>query len=484
MPKRSTQATSITTVTTTVPTMFAPQSIRWNITGRTTTPIQLTRRQTAVGLSPDHTHHTPGESRSGTATDSHTANSDTDAATDALTKLEQEPANANAGTIFARRILPILQADNSSSCAECHFSGVELRDYILEDQAQTFASLKATGMINVDNPDESKILRFISRRSEKPNPLIEKVRRQELVAFRSWIRAAVREPELLEATSDVEVGTTLPPEVIRHARRDRLLSSFIDNIWSEMGRCINCHSPERNRNKIGQNGFTKEDVDAISWIVPRDPAGTLRKLVDSGNIDTDDPSESPVLTKPAGLEEHGGGPKFFPGSQTYRNFLAFLTDYAAITNGTYKSPDDLPAPPEELVLLTEQQLRITHIPAAFSGMALQVDLYRWNRRTRKSPEHRWATAFSRVNGERHVWQNLIMVTAPTDSKRADKLRERRLLPAGPYLARIYVDRDRRTEQDATYKLGEREFVAQLKISGEWKPGYEPPKIVEFPRLRD
>ena len=241
---------------------------------------------------------------------------------------------------------------------------------------------------------------------------MDKVREQELVAFRSWIRAAVKEPELLKATSDVEVGTTLPPEVIRHARSDRVLSSFIDNIWSEMGRCINCHSPERNRRKIGRNGMTKEDVDAISWIVPRDPEGTLRKLVDSGNIDTDSPEDSQVLTKPTGLVEHGGGPKFFTGSPTYRNFL---TDFAAIENGKYDSAKDLPAEPKELVRLSEQQLRITEIPGSFAGLPLQVNIYRVDPRTRKPSTDRWATGFSRVNKERRVWQNPIQITAPAGS---------------------------------------------------------------------
>ncbi|MFT5327093.1 MAG: hypothetical protein ACI8P0_004981 [Planctomycetaceae bacterium] len=401
---------------------------------------------------------------------------------EAVDPLSAEFARADAATIFARRILPILKADSSSSCTECHFAGVELRDFILDDQAKTFASLKSTGMIDVDRPDESKILRFIGRKPEQSNPLIAKVRENELVAFRSWIRAAVREPELLKATSDVEVGTSLPPEVIRHARRDRVLSSFIDNIWSEMGRCINCHHPERNRQKIGRNGFTEEDVDAISWIVPNDPAATLRELVDSGNIDTDDPSASPVLAKPAGLEEHGGGPKFFPGSQTYHNFLTFLTDYADVTNRKYKSADDLPLPSEEITLLSEQQLRITDIPAAFSDMPLQVDIYRRIPRTGKWSEHRWATGFSRVNGKKNIWQNPIMVAAPTDSPLAKEFRNRKLLPTGEYRIRILIDRSRKTEKDPTYKLGDAEFVGEVEFNGAWKPGYQPPKVVTFPKL--
>ena len=399
-------------------------------------------------------------------------------------RLAAELADADAATIFSSRILPILKSDSASSCTECHFAGVELRDFILDDQAKTFASLKSTGMIDVDRPDESKILQFIGRKPEKSDPLLEKVRQTELVAFRAWIRAAVREPELLKATSDVEVGTSLPPEVVRHARRDRVLSSFIDNIWSEMGRCINCHNPERNRQKIGRNGFTKEDVDAISWIIPRDPAGTLRELVDSGNIDLDDPAASPVLTKPAGLEEHGGGPKFFPGSPTYRNFVAFLTDYADITNGEYATASDLPDAQEEIALLSEQQLRITDIPAGFSDLPLQVDIYRRIPRTGKWSEHRWATGFSRVNAKRHVWQNPILVTAPADSRLATEFRERKLLPPGEYRIRILIDRDRKTVKAPTYELGEPEFVAEVQISGNWKPGYQPPKVVQFPRARD
>ncbi|MBI1310813.1 hypothetical protein GC176_05855 [bacterium] len=394
-----------------------------------------------------------------------------------------EDVAANASSIFDRRIRPILQSKDPSSCTQCHFAAVELRDYILDNEAQTFASLKANGMIDVEHPDESKILRFIGRKPEKSDALIDRVRHQEYAAFRDWIRVAVREPKLLKASSSVDVGTKLPPEVIRHARRDRVLSSFVDNVWSEIGRCLNCHSPERNRDKIGRNGLTKEDVDGISWIVPRDPAGTLQKLLDGGNIDLEDPAGSPFLTKPAGLSEHKGGPKFFPGSPTYRNWLTFLTDFAAIKNGKYASANDLPQPQRELLLLSEQQLRITNLPDRFSGLALQVDLYVWDATSKQWSADRVATGFSRVNGKQQVWQNPILLTAQADSKQAEKLREHRLLPAGTYLAKFLVDYDRRTEKDPTYALSEKEFVAQVEIRGEWKPGYQPPRIVAFPVSR-
>ena len=385
--------------------------------------------------------------------------------------------------VFNKRILPILQATNPSSCSECHLSGVDLKDYILEDQSKMFASLRAGGLIDVNNPNNSKILQFIGRKPEKASPISEEVRKLELEAFRTWIQAAVRDPELLKAKSDTDVGIKLPVDVVRHARKDRVLSSFVDNIWSQMGRCVNCHSPERNRSKIGRNGFTKEDVDAISWIAPRDPAGTLQNLVDGGNIDSDDPASSLVLTKPAGLEEHGGGPKFQPGGTAYRNFLTFLKDYAAITNGRYKSKSDLPTPAKELALLTEQHLRIIGISRQLNDLPLQVDVYRWNPRTRKFSTDRWATAFNKINGKKGLWQSLVTVTAPTNSKRAQEFRNSPKVPSGRYMVKIYVDRNRKTRKDPDYRLGKKEFVGEVEITGKWKPGYRPPRIINFPISR-
>lgn len=389
----------------------------------------------------------------------------------------------NPNEIFAKRILPIMQSKNASSCTACHFSGVELRDFVNTDQAKTFASLKAGGLIDVENPDQSKLLRFIARKPSKSDALLDKVRENELIAFRSWIRAAVKDPALLNATSTVELGTKVPDEVIRHARKDRVLTSFLDNVWNETGRCINCHNPERNRNRIGKNNETKEDVDAISWMVPNDPEATLRKLVDGGNIDLENPRESYVLTKPSGLEEHGGGPKFLPGSDTFRKFERFVTDYAAVNSGKYKTATDLPKPPTEINLPTEQQLKIVRIPESLRGLRMQVDLYRWNPQDRTWSPERWATGFSMVNPKDLVWQNPIALTAAVDSKLAEEFRKLKMLPTGTYLAKLYVDRQKQSDKDPMYQMQPSDYLAEFEVSGEWKPGYQPPKIVTFPESK-
>ena len=381
--------------------------------------------------------------------------------------------------LFRTRITPILNSPNASSCSECHLSGVDLKNYIGETQEETYASLVSAGLINTDAPEKSKLLEFISREPEKATPVSKKARKKEYEAFRAWIEAAVEDPTLAAAkTNTNQLGPTLPLEIVRHSRKSRVLRSFRENIWVEMGRCVSCHSPEMNRAKIGRNGYSKEDVDAISWVVPRDPEATLQKLLDTGNIDLENPDDSSVLTKPAGLEDHGGGPKFAVGSRTDRNFRRFLNDYAKITKDGYKTVAELPAEPQESVVATKQFLRIVDLPEGDSGRLLRVDLYR--RVGEEWSEDRWATAENPVNGKRHVWQSPMFAVAPRTSKRAGFLRPEYVLPPGRYLARIYIDREARVSGNRDYVLGKTDYVGHVEIEGRWPVGYKAPKVMHLP----
>ena len=394
------------------------------------------------------------------------------------------PAAANAVAItrklsatdlFERRILPIMRSEKSSSCRECHFSGVELSNYIHADQATTFAALRDSGLINVEHPDKSKILTFISRTTDDVNPLIAKVRAVELAAFRDWIQAAVADPTLLASkTTDIALGTKLPLQVIQHMRRDHVLRSFVENVWSEIGRCINCHSPDKNQRLIEKHG------DRVSWIVPGNPMATLKNLVEAGNIDIESPDDSLVLLKPAGLEDHGGGPKFAPGSRTDKNYRRFLNDYAKSVQGEYKTVESLPAPALQVAIPTGQHLRVIGLPAGLGQKLLKVDIYRWT--DAGWSETRWGTAENPINGKKNMWQSIVFFTAPRDSQRAaDLMRAKeRPLPAGKYLFKLYLDRTGKTREDRDYELGEMELLGEVVTQGPWKPGYQPPKIIHAP----
>jgi hypothetical protein len=295
-------------------------------------------------------------------------------------------------------------------------------------------------------------------------------------AFRSWIVVAVQDPDLLASKAPKEtIGTELPPEVIRHMRTDRVLQSFVDNIWSEMGRCINCHSPERNRRTVEEHG------EQVSWIVPNDPEATLAKLVDGGNIDIENPDQSLVVSKPVGLEDHGGGPKFALGSRTDKNFRQFLKDYSAVVTGKYRHREELPETSPDIGILTEQHLRITNLPTELDQRLLKADIYRWE--GTDWSETPWGTAESPINGKQNIWQNMVFAIARRGTKRAAEMQKGQgaQLPAGRYLVKIYVDRDNRVSTDRDYELGESELIGQVEIDGDWPIGYQPPKIVQAPK---
>ena len=387
-----------------------------------------------------------------------------------------EKTAADPSAIFQRRILPLLNSPKASSCTECHLSGVDLKQYIHTDQATTFAALRKNGLIDVKDPAKSKILTFIARKPKKPNPLTEKIRQQELAAFKAWLLAAAQDPKLLKASADDKgIGTKLPPEVIRHARKDRVLSSFVDNVWPQIGRCIHCHSPGKNQRLVKKHG------EQMNWVVSHNPAATLKNLVDAGNVDTDAPDTSPVLTKPLGTEKHGGGPKFLAGGEAHKRFLVFLRDYANVVNGKYKTAKDLPKPPAEVLFLSQQFLRIHGMPEKWHQLPTRVDLYRWDAHHSRWSKERWGTAFGPIAGKRKMWQNIVAVTAPANSPRAKAIRRHKLLPPGKYLAKIYVDFDRKSKKDPQYVPGKKEFVGQIEMSGKWQTGFRTPKEVDAPK---
>ncbi|HUG68574.1 MAG TPA: hypothetical protein VMM76_12545 [Pirellulaceae bacterium] len=381
----------------------------------------------------------------------------------------------NALQLFKRRITPILQAENSSSCSECHLSGVDLKQYIGPDQAATFASLRAAGLIDLENPDASKILAFINRRPEKPSLLTDKVRQEEYTAFRAWIHAAAKDPELTAAnTSDSALGPTVPDEVIRHARKDRVLASFIDHVWSEVGRCAACHSPDRNQAQVKEHG------EQVSWIKLQDPQATLDYMLEAELFDLTTPSESLLLLKPTMQVEHGGGQKLMVGDRTYKQFRRFIEDYAAVAKGTYQTTDALPGASKEIAQASDIWLKLTNVPTRFDKQLLQIDLYRWDQDSDRWSRDRWATADRAVAGDRNRWQQHISITAPRASERATLIRGEPRLPPGKYLAKIYIDQTDKLKTQFPTELTHDDFVGQVEIESSWQSGYGRMTAAEFP----
>ncbi len=385
-------------------------------------------------------------------------------------------AESKSLDVFTRRIVPIMNSAKPSSCAECHLSGVDLKDYIRADQSETFAALVKAGLIDAKQPKKSKLLEFISRTPEKPSLITADVRKEELAAFTAWIEEAARDPELLKAKAGSEkLGPKMPIEVIRHARQDRVLASFIDNVWVEATRCAACHSPQFNKEQVQKHG------EQVSWMTPDDPAATLKHLVEAGLIDTKEPTKSLILQKPTMQVKHGGGIKMVVGDRSYKQFRKFLEDYAAMSGGQYTTAKELPKQDEEDSRIGEVWFKLTDVPESFDQQLLQVDLYRQDKSSKTGwSNERWATSDRQVFGKGKLWQHTLSLTAPRDSARAKELVAKPTLPPGKYLVKVYVDRTGRLEQDWRAELGQRDFVGQIEVDSRWPGGYGSMTTAKFP----
>ncbi len=394
-----------------------------------------------------------------------------------------QPSDAvkSAADIFRARIVPLLKSPDQSSCSECHLRGVELRDFLAEDQQQTFVNLRARGWIDVEHPEKSKLLEFIERHSDDSSPIMKRVREAELIAVKSWITAAVREPDLLRQPIPTDSDLTLPTEFIRFARHDQVLARFSEAIWSQLQRCAGCHSPERNQQQVKKNG------ENMSWIVPRDPSATLSLLLERNLIDVEHPEESELRTKPLGLVKHGGGPKFIIGGQTDQPWLAFLEEYAKLVRGGYSPTDLLPKVPDRRSWLSEMQLKITDLPADWRGRLLAISLHP------KNTDGSWseipiATADSPVNQKQLVWQHALTIYASVQpdiepAGWAKPLTAEEAIPAGRYqlrvrLGRLVVSEDLKPVEPSS-QPDPLVLVATSELNAPWRTGYQPPMILRF-----
>jgi hypothetical protein len=160
---------------------------------------------------------------------------------------------SSAAAVFEQRLAPIFKSPIPSSCAQCHLAAVDLKDYILPSSKDTFLALRDQGLIDLEKPENSKILKLINRGANEKygaNLIPAKQRQAEYDAFAAWIKACAADPALKIAPKPEKTPAlaTKPVEVVRHARKDRMTESFEANVWAIRFRCMNCHTegtPER-----------------------------------------------------------------------------------------------------------------------------------------------------------------------------------------------------------------------------------------------
>lgn len=383
-------------------------------------------------------------------------------------------ADPTPAEVFEKRISPIFKSPNPSSCVQCHLAGVDLKDYILPDAEKTFRSLRDQGLIDLAAPEKSKIVKLIDMGAGGPKPanaVHEKNRAAEREAFLAWIAACAADPKLTAAPKlDAKevAAPPRPPEVLRHARKDRLLASFENNVWSWRFRCMNCHTEGTPQN----HKLVKEHGPQVAWFKKLGAEATMDYLLASKLIDATQPETSLLLRKPLG-EKHGGGIKFVVGDDGYKGFRAWIEDVAAMRGDKYKTAKELPAAdagPEKFG--TEAWFKLTETKPEWADKFLLVRVFAWDDKAKAWEKQPVAVSDRVVFGKGKVWQHTVTLLAPKGSDRAKAWRAGKpTLPEGRYLVKVYVDADDRLRKDWKAELTDADFAGAAEFRARWREGY-------------
>jgi hypothetical protein len=256
-----------------------------------------------------------------------------------------------AVALYARKIEPILKDDHPASCTQCHLSGIDLSLFVKDTPCQTMACMEQLGLVDLSDPDASKVLSWIGRAKPDSNLITADVVAKEQQGFREWIEYSARCGAEACPKFDDPCGTSQDGGVSKcdvglavggnyvdpgDCQELTLEQLFAADVYRWRERCYPCH-------------FTSDQsvMSAPKWIWDANmgktspelscAAGsleTMRSVLWKGLVDLEEPTRSLILRKPLssanGGVEHGGGEKFGNTMDpSYLTFLDWITRYAA-----------------------------------------------------------------------------------------------------------------------------------------------------------
>ena len=241
------------------------------------------------------------------------------------------------GELYKRRIEPLLAEDRPKSCNECHLSGIDLSLFSRGDACQTMACLSEQGLVDLERPEESKILEWVARATPSSELITEEVIQAEYDGFLEWIQWSSSCGETCasfdnpcggsEAQPSCSTGNDVNPDFVDpgdcSARTREAV--FREKVFAWRGRCSSCHFDD---------SYGPPTNMAPRWISsgPCNQASleTMRTVLSRDYINIDDPAQSLLLLKPLaedlGGVEHGGGAKFHAfDDPAYVDILYWIT---------------------------------------------------------------------------------------------------------------------------------------------------------------
>ena len=247
-----------------------------------------------------------------------------------------------AGELYEQRILPLLSDDRPKSCNECHLSGIDLSIFERRTPCESMACLREQGLVNFEQPEDSRILQWI-RRADPKSPLITaEVIDEEYEGFLEWIRfsAACGSDACGKAScsaSRADLCGTQDEPTLEEVLAAKLPTScsdlqverlFRDSVYRSRGRCFPCHFDSEGQLAGNPPRWIHASGDCTLGSLE-----TLRHIERRGLLNLERPELSLLLTKPLAIEAggvaHGGADKFHDDQDpAYINYLRFVRYYA------------------------------------------------------------------------------------------------------------------------------------------------------------
>lgn len=439
----------------------------------------------------------------------------------------------SAEEVFEQRIMPIFRSANPSSCIQCHLSAVDLKDYILPSHEATFLSLRDQGMIDLQHPEESKILQLIAMGNDDSDKRAERIHRRmreaEAAAFTEWILECCADERLVGLPVLDTKAVAKPPadeQVIRHARKSRVVDSFKRNVWSQRMRCFPCHTPHEIQldNPMHRKPQSRYEEFVQKYgrrmdIFRESPEATLQHLIESSRkthagqlplIHLQMPEKSLLVLKPTAKVPaklangeferpssdipvtHMGGLKMHVHDQSYKAFVAWLSDYADLVGRRYKSVQDLPM---DNWIPTQHIVRLKSVPEKWENLrGVQMFLYSYDAATKQWAAEPTAFAQGLVTPRKFVNGSLTVLANDGDSVAAANADGLARLEGGRFRMRVYYDANSRLDGNPLVMLnqefdsgetagGAEEFVGEVEFNAEWKTGFRNALVLDAGQLK-
>jgi hypothetical protein len=248
---------------------------------------------------------------------------------------------SQAGSLYERKIAPLLATDRPKTCNQCHLSGIDLGLFVRDDMCETRACLVDLDLVDLAHPDQSAVLGWIERAHPDSTLITQDVIDQEYEAFKEFVEQIARcgdeacagvgcpaasGKEACGSPGDEEhvaflvpEGTACDPKAVE--------AEFRDTVYVWRDRCSPCHFSSYQGTAIAPQWINVESNCNTGSL------RTFHDVVTMGLVDAEDPTQSLLLRKPLDVSEggvlHGGGAKFSGVDDVmYESILSFVEYWA------------------------------------------------------------------------------------------------------------------------------------------------------------